>query len=62
MRKLTALEEQLFDALESLRSNALTDLEYDRIMALRPAIQCWYCDGKREYQGEPCLICVEPKP
>lgn len=62
MRKLTALEEQLFDALESLRSNALTDSEYDRIMALRQAIQCWFCDGTKQYQGDPCLICVEPLP
>lgn len=27
-----------------------------------PAHDCWFCDGTKEYQGEPCLICVEPKP
>ena len=27
-----------------------------------PAHECWFCDGTKEYQGEPCLICVEPKP
>lgn len=25
-----------------------------------PANDCWYCDGTKEYQGQPCLICVEP--
>lgn len=26
-----------------------------------PAHDCWFCDGTKEYQGQPCLICVEQK-
>lgn len=27
-----------------------------------PANDCWFCNGTKEYQGQPCLICVEQKP
>lgn len=34
----------------------------DNALELTEPTDCWFCDGTKEYQGEPCLICVEPKP
>lgn len=34
----------------------------DNALALAEPTDCWFCDGTKEYQGEPCLICVGPKP
>ena len=34
----------------------------DNALALAQPVDCWFCDGKREWNGEPCLICVDPLP
>jgi hypothetical protein len=34
----------------------------DNALALVKPVDCWFCDGTKEYQGQPCLICVEQKP
>ena len=34
----------------------------DNALELTEPTDCWFCDGTKEYKGEPCLICVEPKP
>lgn len=33
----------------------------DNALELAQPVDCWFCDGTKEYQGEPCLICVEQK-
>lgn len=32
----------------------------DSALSLAKPVDCWFCDGTKEYQGQPCLICVEP--
>lgn len=45
---------------EQLAASGVLQIIDNALMLAQPT-ECWYCDGKREYQGEPCLICVEPK-
>lgn len=33
----------------------------DNALELTEPTDCWFCDGTKEYQGQPCLICVEQK-
>lgn len=34
----------------------------DNALALAQPVDCWFCDGTGVWNGEPCLICVDPRP